>query len=183
MSALATRPGALPVAIDPLLSGDVLAHLDAQLASASRLLQTVLAQGVAIRLRDVDAVVRHVATFQAELERRGRIEEDRTRLLQRAGAALGSAPSAVTLTQLTACMTPADVALAQARSAELQGLLVELEREHSANQALMRQELSFLDHLLRLVDPAAPADVYAAGGTRPQLHASRSGGSALDLHA
>src|SRR5829696_4470266 len=123
MSALATRPNALPVVTDPLLSNDVLAHLDAQLSSTSRLLQTVLAQGVAIRLRDVDAVVRHVATFQAELERRARIEEDRTRLLQRAGAALGIAPGAVTLTQLTAGMTPADAELANARSAELQGLL------------------------------------------------------------
>lgn len=184
MSALATRPNALPVATDPLLSNDVLAHLDAQLSSASRLLQTVLAQGVAIRLRDVDAVVRHVAAFQAELERRARIEEDRTRLLQRAGAALGIAPGAVTLVQLTAGMTPADAALATARSAELQGLLAELTREHTANQALMRQELSFLDHLLRLVDPAAPADVYAAGGVRPALGAVRSPEvRALDLRA
>lgn len=183
MSALAARPESLPVLTDPLLTGDLLAHLDAQLASTSRLLQTVLAQGVAIRLRDVDAVVRHVAAFQAELERRARIEDDRTRLLHRAGAALGMAPGAVTLTQLTACMTPADAGLAQARSAELQGLLAELQREHTANQALMRQELSFLDHLLRLVDPSAPADVYGSGGVRPQLRAARTDGRALDLHA
>ncbi|MGB2712140.1 MAG: flagellar export chaperone FlgN [Conexibacter sp.] len=175
MSTLAAHP-------DPLLTGDLLAHLDAQLSSVARLLQLVLAQGVAIRSRDVDAVVRHVAAFQAELERRARIEEDRTRLLLRAGAALGIAPGAVTLTQLTACMTPADGDLAQARSAELQGLLAELAREHAANQALMRQELAFLDHLLRLVDPSAPAPAYGHL-VRPALSPPRGDIRALDLRA
>ena len=65
-------------------------------------------------------------------------------------------------------MTPDDAAARTARSAELQGLLAELTREHACNQALMRQELSFLDHLLRLVDPSAPGDAgaYTAGGIR-----------------
>jgi len=184
MSALAVAPGT-----DPRLAGDVLAHLDQQLASTQRLLQSVLAQGVAIRAQDVDGVVRQVAAFQAELERRARLEEDRARLLQRAGALLNTAPHAVTLTQLTALMTPHDAALATARSAELQGLLAELTREHACNQALMRQELTFLDHLLRLVDPSAPTDAgaYTANGIRPAAHMPhttvRSGPRALDLQA
>jgi len=37
------------------------------------------------------------------------------------------------------------------RSAELRGLLAEIQREHHVNRALMRQELAFLDHLVRLV--------------------------------
>lgn len=165
MSALAVPPAAT----DPRLAGDVLAHLEAQLGSAQRLLHAVLAQGVAIRAQDVDGVVRQVAAFQAELERRARLEEDRARLLARAGALLGTTPAAVTLSQLTALMAPDDAELAHARSAELQGLLGELQREHICNQALMRQELAFLDHLLRLVDPAGPADAgaYTAGGIRP----------------
>jgi hypothetical protein len=163
MSALAVVP-----AHAPHLAGDVLAHLEAQLQSAQRLLQTVLAQGVAIRAHDVDGVVRQVAAFQAELERRARLEEDRARLLARAGGLLGTTPQAVTLSRLTALMAPNDAALATARSAELQGLLAEVTRQHACNQALMRQELAFLDHLLRLVDPSAPADAgaYTAGGTR-----------------
>lgn len=186
MSALATQTTAFA---DPRLAGDVLAHLEAQLASTTRLLQAVLAQGVAIRAQDVDGVVRQVAAFQAELERRTRLEEDRARLLARAGALLGSAPAAVTLTQLAALMAPPDAELAQARSAELQGLLAELTREHACNQALMRQELAFLDHLLRLVDPAAPGDTgaYTAGGARPApgTHANAAPRSlrALDLQA
>ena len=186
MSALAVQPAAL----DPLLAGDVLAHLDAQLGSTSRLLHAVLAQGVAIRAQDVDGVVRQVAAFQAELERRARLEEDRARLLARAGALLGTAPAAVTLSQLTALMNPVDGALAQARSAELQGLLAELTREHACNQALMRQELAFLDHLLRLVGAGGtgPADAggYTSGGIRPAPHTTpigRPGLRALDLQA
>jgi hypothetical protein len=166
MSAIAIAPA---TAQDPRLAGDVLAHLDAQLQSTARLLQTVLAQSVAIRAQDVDGVVRQVATFHAELERRARLEEDRARLLARAGALLGTAPHAVTLKALTALMSRDDAQLAHARSAQLQGLLAELTREHACNQALMRQELAFLDHLLRLVDPSAPADAgaYTAGGVRP----------------
>jgi hypothetical protein len=186
MSALAIAP-----VQDPRLAGDVLAHLEAQLQSTTRLLQSVLAQGVAIRAQDVDGVVRQVAAFQAELERRTRLEEDRGHLLARAGALLGMSPHAVTLTQLTALMSPADAHLAHARSAELQGLLAELTREHACNQALMRQELAFLDHLLRLVDPAAPGDAgaYTANGIRPAAHMPHTNGAgparprALDLQA
>jgi hypothetical protein len=176
---------------DPRLTGDLLAHLEAQLQSTTRLLQSVLAQGVAIRAQDVDGVVRQVAAFQAELERRARLEEDRAHLLARAGALLGMSPQAVTLTQLTALMSPADAQLAHARSAELQGLLAELTREHACNQALMRQELAFLDHLLRLVGAGGmgPGDAgaYTAGGIRPAAHmphtAVRTGPRALDLQA
>ena len=183
MSALAIAP-----AQDPRLAGDVLAHLEAQLGSAQRLLQSVLAQGVAIRNQDVDGVVRQVAMFQAELERRARLEEERARLLARAGAQLGMTPAAVTLAQLTALMAPGDARLAAERSAELQGLLGELTREHACNQALMRQELSFLDHLLRLIDPAGPADAgaYTALGQRGATRAApqpRPSLRALDLQA
>jgi hypothetical protein len=186
MSALATQPALA----DPRLTGDLLAHLEAQLASTRQLLGAVLAQSAAIRAQDVDGVVRQVAVFQAELERRARLEEDRARLLVRAGTLLGTTPAAVTLSQLTALMAPHDAQLASARSAELQGLLAELTREHACNQALMRQELAFLDHLLRLLDPSAPGDAgaYTAGGIRPPAHAphaaaDRRGPRALDLQA
>jgi len=184
-----SAPAIQPAAHDPRLAGDVLAHLDQQLASTRSLLQSVLAQGAAIRAQDVDGVVRQVAAFQAELERRNRLEEDRAHLLARAGAQLGAAPHAVTLSQLTALMGPHDAQLAHTSSAELQGLLAELQREHACNQALMRQELTFLDHLLRLVDPAASADAgaYTASGIRPAAHMPhttvRSGPRALDLQA
>jgi flagellar FlgN protein len=144
---------------DPLLAGDILAHLDAQIASAARLLEIALAQGAAIRSSDVDGVVRQVAAFQAALDSRARVEEDRSRLLARAGVLLGIAPEAVTLGQLTATMSPPDAAVVEQRSAELQRLLAQLVREHRNNQTLMKQELAFLDHLLGQLDPSAPATV------------------------
>lgn len=180
MSALATRP-AHPV--DPLLTNDVLAHLDAQIASAARLLEVVLAQGAAIRERDVEATVRQITGFQAEMERRSRVEEDRARLLQRAAATLGLAPGEITLTRIATLMPPREAQLAAQRSAELQGLLAEISREHAINQALMRQELAFLDHLLNLIEPL-PTLGYQAGGTRSRMPAAPlPGHHTLDLHA
>jgi hypothetical protein len=56
---------------------------------------------------------------------------------------------------------------ARARSAELRGLLFEVQREHAVNRALMSQELAFLDHLLRLVDGDG-AGVYDAAASTPR---------------
>jgi hypothetical protein len=53
---------------------------------------------------------------------------------------------------LDAVMDPGRAPLAHARSAELRGILEEVQREHHVNRALMNQELAFLDHLLRLAD-------------------------------
>ena len=92
----------------------------------------------------------------------------------------------MTLTALGTLMAARDASVAHTRSSELRGLLDEVAREHSCNQALMRQELAFLDHLLRLVEPE-PALGYAAGGTRQAMPKGWSSGRldhrALDLHA
>jgi hypothetical protein len=159
VTALATQSGTP-------LARDVLAHLEAQIASARHLLELVLQQGRAIRARDVDAVLQRLAAIQAETERRTHLEAARTELLTRAGQKLGIPAGNVTLKQLAALMAPAEAQLALTRSAELTGLLGEVAREHGVNRALMRQELTFLSHLTRLVGgepeggyrpPAAPA--------------------------
>jgi hypothetical protein len=139
----------------PALAGDVLAHLDAQLASARRLLDVVLRQGAAIRRQDVDAVLARMADLQAEMELRSGLELERTELLGRAGAQLGVAGHAITLEALVTLMPGPDAAAARERSAELRGLLAEIGREHAVNRALMRQELAFLDHLTRLLSGGA----------------------------
>ena len=74
-----------------VLEAELLVHLDAQIASARRLLGYVLEQGKAIRGRDVDAVIARLTDIQTEMGRRGSLEQDRAGLLQRAGAALGVA--------------------------------------------------------------------------------------------
>lgn len=144
-----------------LLGRDVLGHLEAQVASARHLLDLILQQGRAIRERDVDAVLQRLGAIQAEVERRTHLEAARTELLTRAGAALGIPAQAVTMKQLTTLLAPAEAQHALARSAELTGLLNEVAREHGVNRALMRQELTFLSHLTRLVGGGEPQTGYS----------------------
>lgn len=54
---------------EEMLAHDVLAHLNAQVESAERLLEVVLQQGVAIRARDVHAVVRFAGLLHGEMSR------------------------------------------------------------------------------------------------------------------
>jgi flagellar biosynthesis/type III secretory pathway chaperone len=157
---------------DIVFTNDVIAHLDAQLASARRLLGIVLEQGAAIRRRDVHNVVTLTGMLQAELQRRALIERDRARLLERAGARLGVAPTAVSISLLDAVMDPQRVDEAHARSAELRGLLEEIQREHHVNRALMNQELAFLDHLLRLADSDRHLG-YDSAGDHNRMRAPR----------
>ncbi|WP_205696195.1 flagellar export chaperone FlgN [Conexibacter sp. SYSU D00693] len=141
---------------------DVLRHLDAQLESARRLLQAVLHQSQAIRARNVDGVLAHLGTIQAEMERRSLLERDRTLVLTRAGQALGVPAHAVTLEAMTALMDPATAEAARTRSTELRGLLAEVGQQHHLNRALMRQELAFLGHLVGMLGGAGED-----GGYRP----------------
>ena len=147
-----------------MLEAELLAHLDAQINSARRLLQLVLAQGAAIRERDSEAVLARLADIQSEMGRRGSLEMERAGVLQRAGAALGVPATEVTLERLCLLVTPGAAEMARQRSGELRGLLAEIAREHGINRALMRQELAFLSHLTRLVGNEAEGG-YNPGGT------------------
>ncbi len=138
----------------------VLAHLDAQIQSARHLLELILQQGRAIKARDVENVLTLLAGIQAEVERRTHLEAARTDLLTKAGQALGVPASNVTMSQLVTLMAPAEAQAATARSTELTGLLNEVAREHGVNRALMRQELTFLSHLTRLVGAGEPETGY-----------------------
>jgi hypothetical protein len=154
------------------LERDVLVHLGAQIESARRLLGSILSQGVAIRERDVENVLARLGDLKTEMDLRSHLESDRSALLARAGAELGIPAAAVTLDAMTGLMSPAVAARAQERSAELRGLLDEISREHGINRALMRQELAFLDHLVRLLGKEPEAG-YRPGGpaaTPPAMH-------------
>jgi hypothetical protein len=158
--------------VDPILTGDVLAHLDVQLDSARRLLAIVLEQGAAIRQRDIQNVVRLASALQVEMHRRETIEAQRMHLLQRAGTRLEIGPGDVSLSLLEALMDEESAFVARTKSAELRGMLAEIQREHHTNRALMQQELAFLDHLLRL---AGGGGGYDADGDHAKPH--RRGGS------
>jgi hypothetical protein len=147
---------------------DVLTHLEAQIDSARRLLGSILGQGHAIRERDVDSVLARLADIKTEMDLRSRLESERTDLLVRAGAQLGVPGAAVTLEAMTGLMTAGIAERARERSAELRGLLDEVTREHGINRALMRQELAFLDHLVRLLAREPDTGYRPNGPAAPQ---------------
>lgn len=142
------------VAQDPVLLAAVARHLGAQIESSRRLLEPVLRQGTAIRERDVEAVLARLAEIKAEMAAREGLELERGALIGQAGQRLGLGPGEVTLAALTGLASPLAAAEVEAKSAELRGLLAEIAREHGINRALMRQELTFLDHLIRLTGEA-----------------------------
>ena len=169
---------------DRTLGAEVLAHLGAQIASARSLLEVVLEQGAAIRARDVHAVVRLAGILRGEMGRRQLLEEERSRLLGASGERLGVAAAEVTLARLCTLMEPAASELAGRRSAQLRGLLHELQREHGCNRALMQLELGFLDHLMGMLalDGVSGYDTRGSSTslTQPRPHGALH---VLDLRA
>lgn len=157
--------------VDTLLTRDVLSHLAAQLESARRMLAIVLEQATAIRQRAVPQVVKLATALQTEMHRREVIEAERLRLLERAGTHLHVSAGDVSLAMLANLMDEESAEIARGRTAELRGMLVEIQREHTTNRALMQQELAFLDHLLRLAGNAGGYDAGGEKGRRkPLMH-------------
>jgi hypothetical protein len=169
---------------DRALAAEVLAHLDAQIASARSLLEVVLDQGAAIRARDVHTVVRLAGMLRGEIGRRQLLEEERARLLARSGQRLGVGAEAVTLGLLCTLFDGPTAELASARSAQLRGLLHELQREHSCNRALMQLELGFLDHLMGIL-ALDGVNGYDTSGSSKSITQPRPHGAlhVLDLRA
>jgi hypothetical protein len=81
-------------------------------------------------------------------------------------------------------MDPVRAERANARSAELRGLLHELQRVHTTNRALMQIELGFLDHLMGLLSLDG-VNGYDTSGSSASIARSRPHGSlhVLDLQA
>ena len=169
---------------DRALGADVLAHLDAQIESARGLLEVVLEQGAAIRARDVHTVVRLAGILRGEMGRRQLLEEERSLLLARSGERLGVPAETVTLALLSTLMDRVTAERASERSAELRGLLHEIQREHACNRALMQIELGFLDHLMGMLALDGVNGYDTRGSSTPITRSHPHGGlHVLDLHA
>jgi hypothetical protein len=141
-------------------------HLERQLASAQRLLQTVIAQRDAIRAQDVEGVLARLAEVQQEMGRRMQLERERDVLLDQASTALRRPASDLTLEMILVLVPADDAVRARTLSAELRGTLSETARVHGQNRVLIRQELAFLDHLMRVLS-GTPEGAYSAGGVSP----------------
>jgi ethanolamine utilization microcompartment shell protein EutS len=166
------------------LAAAVIAHLDAQISSARSLLAVVLEQGAAIREHDVQAVVRLAGMLRGEMGRRQLLDEQRSLLLGRCGEQLGVPGETVTLSGLLALMRADQAERAGAASAELKGLLAELQREHACNRAIMQIELGFLDHLMGQLAIDGVNGYDTSGSSTPITRARPHGGlHVLDLRA
>lgn len=173
---MSARPA---VVVEPVFApGELLAHVERQLDSSRRLLQAVLAQSEAIRNQDVAAVLTRLREIQTEMAERHRLEAERGRLLQRAADALAVAPETLDVEAILPLVEPGEREPVRRASAELRGLVAEIGRTHDLNRILLRQELAFLDHLMRAVS-GTPQGGYTPSGPSsvPPAYAS------LDMRA
>jgi hypothetical protein len=173
-----TEPSASGAAGFTGLGAELLAHLDKQVESARRLLGIVIDQSTAIRQQDVEGVLVKLAELQGEMVTRAHLEQERDELIRSAAAALGVSPDEVDLDAMLTLEPQIDGRQARALSAELKGLVAETSRVHDQNRLLVRQELSFLDHLMRVLS-GTPQSGYSATGTSavPQI------ANAVNAHA
>ncbi|MCK9247737.1 MAG: flagellar protein FlgN [Solirubrobacteraceae bacterium] len=172
---------------DTMLGRDLLAHLDEQQRSLDRLHSALTAQAAAIRERDVTAALHHSGLIEVEATFRTSIEARRTALLRLGATTLGIPVHEVTLTHLCTLTAPDQADEARTRSDRLTATLEEIHRMHEVNRAMLRQELTFLEHLLSL-GGLPTAATYQAPGTRARPAATSAvPGSpsprALDLQA
>jgi len=154
-------------------------HLDRQVASARRLLRIVLAQREAIQRQDVETVLAQLSEVQLEMATRAQLEFERDEFLEQAGRRLGVAPETVDLEGLLTFVPGDEASELREKSAELRGLFQEIALVHGQNRVLIRQELSFLDHLIRVLSGAPQGGYVPFGSPKAPPH----GWSAVDARA
>jgi len=142
---------------------ELLTHLEAQVASAERLLANVGAQTEAIKTQDVQLLLARLGDVQNELNIRKRLEIERDRLINAAAVRRQVPVDSIDLEALLEGL-PGDVCTrARALSAHLRTTLQRVAQIHSSNRVLIRQELTFVDHLLRVLS-GVPQAGYSPGG-------------------
>jgi hypothetical protein len=144
----------------------LLEHLRRQRESSQRLLEIVMAQGAAIRDQDVATVLGTLSDLQAEMGYRDRLEREREQILAQAAVELGAAPDTIDLEAILVGRPTDEARQARELSAELRGLIGEVGRIHNENRILIRQELAFLDHLMRALS-GTPQTAYSPTGWDP----------------
>jgi hypothetical protein len=144
---------------------ELLEHLERQVASARKLLGIVLAQTEAIKRQNVESLLARMAEVQLEMRTRDMLEHERDMLIRGAAARLGMLPADIDIESILRLVPAPSADQARALSAELRGLLHEIGQVHTVNRVLIRQELSFLDHLMRVVSGAPQAGYSPAGWT------------------
>jgi hypothetical protein len=142
---------------------ELVTHLEAQISSAERLLATVVAQTEAIKTQDVPELLARLGDVQTELGVRKQLELERERLIQGAAARRGVAPESIDLEALLEGVPPEPATRVRSLSSHLRTVLAQVAQVHGSNRVLIRQELTFVDHLLRVLS-GTPQAGYSPGG-------------------
>jgi FlgN protein len=150
----------------------ILDHMTRQLASSRRLLEIVLSQNAAIRRQDTEAVLASLSDVQAEMAYRAQLETEREVIFRNASTQHGVTADVLDLESLLVGMPAEEAAEARSLSAELVGLVREIGRIHEQNRVLLRQELAFLDHLMRAMSGTPQGGYTPTGwaGTRAAVN-------------
>ena len=141
----------------------LIAHLEAQIASAERLLANVNAQTEAIKTQDISTLMARLGDVQGEINIRKQLELERERLIAAAAARRSLPREQVDLEVLLEGAPPVEAAQARALSKHLKSVLEQVGRVHTNNRTLIRQELTFVDHLIRIIT-GQPQPGYSPGG-------------------
>lgn len=149
---------------------ELLTHLEAQVASAERLLATVSAQTEAIKRQDVQTLLARLGDIQAELTVRKRLELERDRLINAASVRLQVPREQIDLDAMLLGAPPETALRARALSTHLRAVLARVQQVHGSNRVLIRQELTFVDHLLREISGIPQAGYSPGGWTAPTTH-------------
>jgi hypothetical protein len=146
------------------VSARLVEHLKKQLESSRRLLEIVIAQRDSIRRQNVEEVLASLSEVQTEMAYRARLEAERDAILHEAALATGTPAEALDLEAVLVGVPPHEASVARALSAELRGLITEIGRIHDQNRVLIRQELTFLDHLMRVLSGTPQAGYSNTAG-------------------
>jgi hypothetical protein len=145
---------------------ELVAHLERQVTSAQKLLGILLAQTEAIKRQDVEALLARLGDVALEMRIRERLERERDGILRATAQQLGVAVDDVDIDAVLVAVPVGDAAHARRLSAELRGLLAEIGHVHTRNRILIRQELAFLDHLLRVLSGTPDGGYSPTGWTK-----------------
>lgn len=144
-------------------------NVEEQVRVWRRLLELSQAQLAALDAQDVHAVHAVLQELEVAMLERSRTEIRRTALIDQAAAILGLPVEQVTRDAICArCDAPLGLALEQAAE-ELRSLVVELDAVVERNTALLEQELSIIDVIVRgATTDTSARTTYGKHGTQQE---------------
>lgn len=143
---------------------EIVVNLDDQVRVYRRLLDLSQAQLVALQAQDVRTVHAILQEIELAMLERSKVDQRRSEVLMHIAQQLGIALEDVTASLLQQrADAPIGEAIANA-SAELRGLVGDLDGVVARNRALLEHELAIIDHMVHGMTTVPDKPTYAADG-------------------